>query len=201
MLIIGISGGSGSGKTSFITDIQKRFNENEITLLSQDDYYHPREDQVIDENGFRNFDLPTSIDLDAFVQDINRLKKGETVTRNEYTFNNSEKEAKQLIFEPNAILIVEGLFIFHHQAIKALLDISIMINASSALTVIRRIHRDRVERNYPLEDVLYRYENHVLPAYEQYIRPYTNKVDLVINNNNNYNKALDMMTAYLNAQF
>ncbi|MDF1696222.1 MAG: uridine kinase [Saprospiraceae bacterium] len=197
MLIIGISGGSGSGKTSFIRDIKSRFPNGEITLLSQDEYYHPREQQFIDHNGIKNFDLPTSIDLDAFVQDIQKLKSGEIVKRKEYTFNNEKVEAKLLQFNPAKILIVEGLFIFHHEAIRALLDFKIMIYASSAITVIRRIQRDRIERNYPLEDVLYRYEHHVLPAYEQYIEPYIDDVDIVINNNKNYNKALDMFVTYL----
>ena len=197
MLIIGISGGSGSGKTSFIRDIKKQFVGSEITLLSQDEYYRPRDEQVTDDKGFKNFDLPTSIDLEGFVNDIKKLKNGETVTRKEYTFNNDMKEAKMLRFEPTKILIVEGLFIFHHDEIRNLLDFTIMIYASSALTVIRRIHRDRIERNYPLEDVLYRYEHHVLPAFEKYIEPYVDQVDIVINNNKNYTKALNMFTTYL----
>jgi uridine kinase len=197
MLIIGISGGSGSGKTSFIRDIKSQFPNKEITLLSQDEYYHPREQQFIDKNGIKNFDLPTSIDLDAFVGDIKKLKAGEVVNRMEYTFNNEKVEPKMLHFEPADILIVEGLFIFHHEPIRSLLNLSIMIYASSAITVIRRIHRDRIQRNYPLEDVLYRYEHHVLPAYEKFIEPYINDVDIVINNNKNYKVSLDMFVSYL----
>ena len=197
MLIIGISGGSGSGKTSFIRDIKKQFAESEITLLSQDEYYRPREEQVTDNKGFKNFDLPTSIDLDGFVNDIKKLKAGHVVRRKEYTFNNANKEAKMLEFKPTNILIVEGLFIFHHEAIRDLLDFKIMIYASSALTVIRRIHRDRIERNYPLEDVLYRYEHHVLPSFEKYIEPYVDQVDMVVNNNKDYHKALNMFASYL----
>ena len=200
MLIIGISGGSGSGKTSFIRDIKNHFPNGDVTLLSQDEYYHPRDQQCIDPNGIKNFDLPSSIDLEAFVNDIKKLKRGEVVERQEYTFNNAEAEPKMLRFHPSKILIVEGLFIFHHDAIRKLLDFKIMIYASSAITVIRRIHRDRIERNYPLEDVLYRYEHHVLPAYEKYIEPYIDEVDIVINNNKNYNKALQMFVHYLNSE-
>ncbi|MGK0316378.1 MAG: uridine kinase, partial [Saprospiraceae bacterium] len=197
MLVIGISGGSGSGKTSFIRDIKKQFADSEITLLSQDEYYKPREEQVTDSKGFKNFDLPTSIDLDGFVSDIKKLKNRKTVTRKEYTFNNEKKDSKMLEFSPTNILIVEGLFIFHHEEIRSLLDFKIMIYASSALTVIRRIQRDRIERNYPLEDVLYRYEHHVLPAFEKFIEPYIDEVDMVVNNNKNYNKALNMFVNYL----
>lgn len=197
MIIIGISGASGSGKTTFIRDIQFHFQENEITLLSQDEYYHPREDQFTDDNGIKNFDLPTSINLQEFVADIEKLKNGETVIRKEYTFNNKEKEAKTLEFKPTSILIVEGLFIFHDPTIRSLIDLKIMIYASSAISVMRRIQRDRVERNYPLEDVLYRYEKHVLPSFKKYIEPYVDNVDVVINNNKNYDKALSMLVGYL----
>ena len=197
MVIIGISGASGSGKTSFIRDIKTHFNDGEITLLSQDEYYHPREKQFVDDNGIKNFDLPTSIDLDAFHSDIIKLKKGETVVRKEYTFNNELKEAKTLEIKPSPVLLVEGLFVFHEPKIKALIDLKIVIYASSAISVIRRIKRDRIERNYPLEDVLYRYENHVLPSFEKYIEPHIDNVDVVINNNQNYDMALSMLVGYL----
>ncbi|MEE9439766.1 MAG: uridine kinase [Saprospiraceae bacterium] len=200
MLIIGISGGSGSGKTSFIKDVQSKFAQEEITILSQDDYYFPKEKQLIDKNGVINFDLPTSIDLKSFSNDLQRLKAGKTVERTEYTFNNKTVKPKTLIFKPSKILIVEGLFVFHVPEMYKMLDLKIMIYASSALAVIRRIQRDKVERNYPLEDVLYRYEHHVLPAYLQYIEPYMDRVDIIINNNINYNKALDMMISYIKSQ-
>ena len=200
MVIIGVSGGSGSGKTSFIRDIRAKFNCDQVTLLSQDEYYNPKEDQLIDEQGVVNFDLPSSINLDEFVADIKALKRGEVVKRTEYTFNNKLKEPKELIYQPNKVLIVEGLFVFHDPRIRELLDLKVMIYASSALKVIRRIKRDRIERNYPLEDVLYRYEHHVLPAFKKYIEPYLDKVDIVVNNNQNYKQAICMFNAYIDSQ-
>lgn len=197
MLILGISGGSGSGKTTFLHDIKKHFSDDELTVLSQDNYYKPIEEQYIDANGIQNFDLPTSINIDAFVSDIKRLKMGEVVHRDEYTFNNRNQAANKLTFKPSPILVVEGIFIFHEPKIVDLIDLSVLIHASDVVKVIRRIKRDRVERNYPLEDVLYRYENHVLPSFDKYIKPYLDKVDIVINNNKNYTKALQMMVCYL----
>lgn len=200
MFIIGISGGSGSGKTSFIKDVKKHFDDDELTILSQDEYYNPRETQLVDNEGVRNFDLPTSIDLQAFIADIKKLKKGEVVTRKEYTFNNEKVKPKIITYRPNKILIVEGLFIFHEPKILELIDYSVLIHASDVVKVIRRIKRDRVERNYPLEDVLYRYEHHVMPSFERYIKPYLDKADIVINNNYNYKNALGMMVGYLRSK-
>lgn len=195
--IIGISGGSGSGKTSFIKDLKQNFTRNQICFLSQDDYYRPREQQKVDRNGIKNFDLPESIDLDEYYIDLVKLTNGLEVTRQEYTYNNSSKESKLLHFKPAPIIIVEGLFVFYLPKMYDMLDMKIIINATDTQKIIRRIKRDRVERNYPLEDVLYRYEHHVLPSYESYIAPFMNKVDLIINNNKSYSLGRDMLTAFL----
>jgi len=88
--IIGICGGSGSGKTSFIRDIRKNFPTSEVCIISQDDYYKPREEQKVDENGVKNFDLPESINMVEFASDLSKLSKGETIQRVEYTFNNEK---------------------------------------------------------------------------------------------------------------
>lgn len=197
IFIIGISGGSGSGKTSFIQDIKSHFTSEEICFLSQDDYYRPREEQKEDENGIKNFDLPESIDMDEYFVDLVKLTNGIAVERMEYTYNNNLKEPKVIQFKPAPIVIVEGLFVFNEPKLFDMMDLRVIIHATDTQKIIRRIKRDRVERNYPLEDVLYRYEHHVLPSFEAYIHPYLNKVDLIINNNKSYEKGRDMLIAYL----
>lgn len=195
--IVGVSGGSGSGKTSFIKDLKNAFDETQICFLSQDDYYKSREQQKADANGIKNFDLPESIEMDEFYFDLIKLTNGIEVERTEYTFNNDAAEPKQLRFKPAPIIIVEGLFVFADPKLFDVLDLKVLIHASDTQKIIRRIKRDRVERNYPLEDVLYRYEHHVLPAFESYIYPFFNKVDIIINNNNHYALGRDMVIAYL----
>jgi len=195
--IIGISGGSGSGKTSFIKDLKNKFTDKEVCFVSQDDYYKPREHQKEDDYGVKNFDLPESIELDEFYFDVVKLSNNMEVEREEYNFNNSEKEPKTLFFKPAPIIILEGLFVFHEPKLFDLMDLKILIHASDTQKIIRRIKRDRVERNYPLEDVLYRYEHHVLPSFEAYIAPFFNKVDIVINNNKSYEMGRDMVISYL----
>ena len=196
-LIIGVTGGSGSGKTTFIRHLRERFAEEDLCIISQDDYYRPREEQLIDLQGIRNFDLPDSIDKKAFANDISRLIGGETVLRQEYTFNNDAVKPRMLCFNPAPVVIVEGLFVFHFKKIRKLLDLKVFLHAKENLKVIRRIKRDQVERNYPLEDVLYRYEYHVLPTFEKYIKPYMDEADLVINNNEKFDWGLEVMTGYL----
>ncbi len=195
--IVGVCGGSGSGKTCFIMDLIKSFDDNQITIISQDDYYRPREEQKVDKMGIVNFDLPTSIDKVAFQKDIESLMAGEIVQRQEYTFNNSSKKTKMLTFHPNPIVVVEGLFIFHYKKIRKLLDLKVFLDAKENLKVVRRIKRDRIERNYPLDDVLYRYENHVLPSFEKYILPFKSKADIIVNNNKGYQNGLSVLSGFI----
>lgn len=196
-LLIGITGGSGSGKTSFIQELKKRYSKHEVCIISQDDYYLPREQQLTDPQGVANFDRPKSIEKKAFYQDIVKLMSGEPVQRREYTFNNNLQEARTLTFQPAPVIIVEGLFVLHFTKIRKLLDLSIFLHAKDNLKVIRRIRRDQVERNYPLDDVLYRYQHHVLPTFEKYIKPYIDDCDVIINNNRQFDVGLDVIRRYI----
>jgi uridine kinase len=198
--IIGISGGSGSGKTSFVRRLRAAFSEDELCILSQDDYYLPREQQHRDHNDELNFDLPKSFDKKRFRKDIERLISGETLTLKEYTFNNPNAEPKLLIFKPAPILVIEGLFVFHFKKIAPLLDLKVFINAKENLKIIRRIMRDQVERGYPLDDVLYKYQHHVLPSFERFIQPYKEEADIVVNNNHDFERGLEVLTGFLKSR-
>ncbi len=195
--LIGITGGSGSGKTSFINKIRAEFPNDKVCIISQDDYYRPRKEQSKDSEGIENFDIPKSINKKEFLNDIQSLVDGETVTREEYTFNNKEAESKMLTFHSAPIIIVEGIFVFHFKKIRKILDLKVFLHAKENLKVIRRIKRDQIERNYPIDDVLYRYEHHVLPTFEKYIKPYQDDADLVINNNNNFETGLEVFIGFL----
>lgn len=195
--IIGITGGSGSGKTSFIKELRQAFSEKELCIISQDDYYFPREQQEVDENGIQNFDLPSSIDKKNFLHDIEKLIAGETIEKLEYTFNNKEATPDVKYFRPAPIIIVEGLFVFHYKKIRKLLDLKVFFYAQENLKVIRRIKRDQVERGYAIEDVLYRYERHVMPSFKKYIEPYKEDADLIINNNAKFELGLEVITGFI----
>ena len=180
--------------------MRNAFSEKELCIISQDDYYRPLEEQKLDEEGVENFDRPRSIYKKEFTRDIKKLIAGEVVTRPEYTFNNQDTTPELLTFYPAPIIIVEGLFIFHYKKVYRLLDLKIFLHAKENLKVIRRIKRDKVERNYPLEDVLYRYERHVLPTFEKYIQPYMEEADLIINNNSNFYQGLEVIKGFLHQE-
>ncbi len=195
--IIGITGGSGSGKTSFIRALRNSFTPHELCIVSQDDYYKPREQQLTDSMGYKNFDLPTSIDEVSFVDDVTKLISGVQINRTEYTFNNEKANPQVITCYPAPVMVVEGIFVFHFKNIWNLLDLKVYLHAKENLKIIRRIRRDQVERNYPVEDVLYRYEHHVMPTYEHYILPYIENTDIIINNNKNFKAGLNLMESFI----
>jgi uridine kinase len=203
--IIGIAGGSGSGKTFFLNCFLHHFKNDEVTLVSQDDYYIPAGDMTQEENKLYNFDLPTTIDKEQFCADIKKLIKGEVVYKKEYNFNNPLAVVKILEINPAPIIIVEGLFILHFEEIFALLDHKIFIEAEEAVALERRVKRDGMERGYPEEDVLFKWHNHVVPSYNEYLLPYkTNCNQVVLNNNDTPDNIIaitEKIAADLKAQY
>ena len=196
--LIGITGGSGSGKTTFINKLKEGFGDNELCVISQDDYYRPRDEQLKDDNGVRNFDLPESIEFQQLAIDIKKLLNNQEIHREEYTFNNEFKEATLKTFKPAPIILIEGLFVFYFEKLlDKKFNLRVFINAMDNLRVIRRIKRDRIERNYPLEDVLYRYEHHVMPSYEKFIEPFIRRADIIVNNNQDFDIALEVFKGYV----
>lgn len=192
--VIGIAGSSGSGKTFFLKSFLHHFEESAVTLISQDDYYIPANTKTQEENRLYNFDLPTSINRESFYHDIKQLFDGHTIFKEEYTFNNPLLTPKTLEIKPAPILIVEGLFIFHYEEVNQLLDYKIFIDAEEKIALDRRLKRDLIERGYDHDDVMYKWINHVVPSYQEYLLPYKDQCDLVIINNNNDPKIIDHAT-------
>ena len=198
--IIGIAGGSGSGKTFFLNCFLHHFVQDEVTLVSQDDYYIPAGEMSQEENKMYNFDLPSTIDSQQFLKDIKQLVDGEAVYKKEYNFNNPLAVVKILEIKSAPIIIVEGLFILHFQEIASLLDHTIFVDAEDHVALDRRIKRDGLERGYPEEDVLYKWHNHVVPAYNEYLLPYKTDCNLVITNNSNDPEEIIGITEEISAE-
>jgi uridine kinase len=197
--IIGITGGSGSGKTLFINKIMENFSNEEVSFVSQDNYYNPRDKQPLDEMGEQNFDKPESIDIAQFTHDLIKLIHGEIIRIKEYTFNNPELDPKIIEFQPAPVIILEGIFIFYVEEISELIDLKIFIDAPEHIMLKRRIIRDQKERGYDLDDVLYRYEHHVMPAFNQYILPYKDFSDIIVNNHKNFDEGVRVIRSHISS--
>ena len=198
--IIGITGGSGSGKTSIIKLLRDKFSEAELCLISQDNYYLDRNQQLHDDNGVVNFDLPTCLNEKQFLQDIRTLIEGKSIEFTEYTFNNDLRESRVIKIDSAPIIVVEGLFVFYYEEMRKLMDLKVYVDASDIVKLKRRIQRDQVERNYPIDDVLYRYEYHVTPAYQNYILPFKRQADIIINNEYKFDNAVQMIEGFIRSK-
>lgn len=198
--IIGIAGGSGSGKTTFLNKLKSKIKDGNFCLISLDNYYRPKHEQPIDQNGIENYDTLESLNIEELIYDIQLLKKGETVRRKEYDFNNPHHKEKTLILEPAKIIIIEGLFVFAYPELNQLFDLKLFIETSEHLRITRRLERDLKERGYSVEETLYWMRNHVEPAYKKFVLPYKDHADLIIPNHHNFETAVSVLASFINSK-
>jgi uridine kinase len=197
--IIGICGGSASGKTFLLKQLMSQLPGDKVSLLSQDNYYKKLKDQVRDPEGLVNFDHPDSINLDQLFTDIQKLIHGESFELEEYTFNNPQKTPQIFHYSPTPILILEGLFIYHKPAMSQLIDLKLFVEADEHIKLSRRLKRDHRERGYSIESILRDYEKFVAPMYHQYVAPTRAKCDMIIPNNKHMYKAVQVIVNHLRA--
>lgn len=195
--IVGICGGSASGKTYLLHRLLHLLPSDEVCLVSQDNYYKKFEDQIKDEDGLVNFDHPDSIDLGTYARDVQRLLAGETITLPEYTFNNPEVQPRMLTFHPAPLIIVEGLFIYYHAELRCLIDLRIFVDADEHVRLTRRLRRDHSERGYSFDSILRDYSKFVAPMYEEYVAPMKKDCDIIIPNNRHMDNAIGVLATYL----
>ena len=200
-LIFGIVGCSGSGKSHIVNYVKNNFDLDVISILLQDNYYKRREDQKKDSDGNYNFDLPSSFLEDELFDDLKKIKNNSTVERLEYTFNNPKILPKKIIVNPRSIILVEGMFLFYYKNFQKLIDRKIFIDVDQNVGLKRRIKRDLDEGGYDKKNVLYKYNNHVIPSYNKYILPYKNDADLIVNNTKNDNEAAKLTLDYIRTEF
>ena len=191
--IIGISGGSGSGKTTFLSGLKERIPAEHLALVSQDNYYKPQIEQHRDENGWVNYDLPTGIERERLIHDMNQLLNGNAIEFLEYNFNNPAWEPQKMIIQPAPIVVMEGLFVFHYSEIFEILHHKIYLDAPVDLRLERRINRDLGQRGYPEHEVRYQWDNHVRPAELQFLEPYKQQCELVVLNDHSYETGLQVL--------
>lgn len=183
MLIIGITGGTGSGKTTVVKQILNEISENEISVISQDSYYKDTSELSFEERTKINFDHPQSIDFELLIEQLKELKKGNIIQQPVYSFVEHNRVNETIATSPKKVIIVEGILIFNNPSLRDLFDIKIYVHADSDERLIRRVKRDITERGRDLTEVLNRYQDTLKPMHQQFIESTKEYADIIIPNN------------------
>ncbi|MBE9489033.1 MAG: uridine kinase, partial [Bacteroidetes bacterium] len=183
MLIIGIAGGTGCGKTTVVNQILNELPEGEVGVISQDSYYTDTSHLNYEDRVKINFDHPRSIDFELLVKHLIKLKKKKPIHQPVYSFVKHNRTGDTIITHPRKVMIVEGILILTNPELRDLFDIKIFVHADSDERLIRRLKRDIAERGRDLDEVLSRYQNTLKPMHDQFIEPMKEFADIIIPNN------------------
>jgi|TARA_B110000914_G_scaffold214130_1_gene216689 uridine kinase len=198
MLVIGIAGGTGSGKTTVVNQIIQELPEGEVCVISQDSYYKDTCHLPFDERTKINFDHPKAIDFDLLVAHLKELKKGNAIEQPIYSFIEHNRTKETITMHPKKVIIVEGILILTHTDIRELFDIKLYVYADSDERLIRRLRRDMSERGRDLDEVINRYQNTLKPMHQQFIEPTKEFADIIIPNNRYNTVAVDLIRKIIN---
>ncbi len=198
MLIIGIAGGTGSGKTTVVHQIMNELPSTEVGIISQDSYYKETSNLSYEERTKINFDHPRAIDFELLVQHLKELKAENVIEQPVYSFVTHNRTDDSIITHPRKVMIVEGILIFTNPELRDLFDIKIFVHADSDERLIRRLKRDIAERGRDMEEVLNRYQSTLKPMHEQFIEPTKAFADIIIPNDKYNTVAIDVVRAVIN---
>ena len=198
MLIIGIAGGTGCGKTTVVNQILNELPEGEVGVISQDSYYKDTTHLSYDERIKINFDHPRSIDFDLLENHLRELKAGNTIEQPVYSFVKHNRTTDTIKTHPRKVMIVEGILILTHPELREMFDIKIFVHADSDERLIRRLKRDITERGRDIDEVLTRYQNTLKPMHQQFIEPMKEYADIIIPNNKYNTVAVDIVKTIIN---
>jgi uridine kinase len=200
MLIIGIGGGTGSGKTTVVNQILSEFSAGEVQVISQDSYYKDTSHLSFEDRCKINFDHPNSIDFELLETHLKNLQKGEVINQPVYSFKTHNRTNETTITKPKKVLIVEGILILSNTDLRSLFDIKIFVHADSDERLMRRLKRDIAERGRDLDEVLERYQTTLKPMHQQFIEPMKAFADIIIPNNHYNTVAVNVVKSIINEQ-
>ena len=193
MLIIGIAGGTGCGKTTVVNQIINELPSGEVGVISQDSYYNDLSDLSLEERRKTNFDHPKSIDFELLEQHLIQLRHGKSIEQPVYSFLECNRTDKTIPTHPSKVMIVEGILILTNATIRDMFDIKIFVHADSDERLIRRLKRDVNERGWNLNETLDKYLTNIKPMHEQFIEPSKEFADIIIPNNKYNTVAVDIV--------
>ncbi len=197
MLIIGIAGGTGSGKTTVVKKLQERLPQKEIVILPQDSYYCDSSDKPLAERLEINFDHPDSIEWDLLIQHIKELKAGNKIEQPIYSYLTCTRAEETITVDPCNVVIVEGILILTNPELRELFDLMVFVDADADDRLIRVINRDIIERGRSVDMVMERYEKTVKPMHLQFIEPTKRFADIIVPQGGNNLKAIDILTKFI----
>ena len=200
MLIIGIGGGTGSGKTTVVNQIISEFPKGEVQVISQDSYYKDTSHLTFEERCKINFDHPQSIDFELLELHLKQLREGKSIDQPVYSFKTHNRTGNTALTEPKKVIIVEGILILSNTQLRSIFDIKIFVHADSDERLMRRLKRDIAERGRNLDEVLERYQTTLKPMHEQFIEPMKAFADIIIPNNHFNSVAVNVVKSIINEQ-
>jgi len=198
MFIIGIAGGTGSGKTTVVNKIISELGTDDIGVIYQDSYYVDLSHLSMEERKLFNFDHPRAIDFDLLYQHLKDLKEGKSVRQPVYSFIRYNRTKDTVTVHPKKVMIVEGILIFADPRLRDMFDLKIFVHADPDERLIRRIRRDITERGRTVEEVLTRYQTTLKPMHEQFIEPTKVYADIIIPNDRRNETAIEVIKSVIN---
>ena len=192
ILMIGIAGGTGSGKSTLTERIKNYFGEN-VTVITHDNYYKAHNDMTYEERTHLNYDHPNALDTGLMITHLKDLRSGKDIICPVYDFSAHNRSKETITIRPNKVMIVEGILIFENKELTDLLDIKIYVDTDADVRILRRIQRDVEERGRSLDSVITQYLNTVKPMHEQFVEPSKKYADIIVPEGGKNQVALDMI--------
>lgn len=198
IFVIGIAGGTGSGKTTVVNQIINELPADEVCVISQDSYYKQTDNLTYEERTKINFDHPRAIDFDLMVDHLSELKNGCIIKQPVYSFVAHNRTKDTIKTHPRKVIIIEGILIFNSKELRNLCDIKVFVHADADERLIRRVRRDIKERGRDVDEVLNRYQSTLKPMHQQFIEPTKNYADIIIPNDRYNTVAIDIVRTVIN---
>lgn len=197
MTIIGVAGGTASGKTTLVNEVVSGLNMQQVGLIAQDSYYRDNSHLSFEKRCLLNYDHPDALDFDLMISQIIALKNGTTIKQPIYDYSNHNRTQMTRRMGPKSVLIIEGILVFHNAALRALMDVKVFVDAPAELRLDRRMQRDTVERGRSHQEVIERYQNTLKPMHDEFIEPTKEHADIIVQTHKENSKAVSLLNGYI----
>lgn len=197
MLIIGIAGGTGSGKTTVVRKIVEALPESSVAVIPQDSYYNDQSHLPLDVRKLTNFDHPNAFEWTLLAKHIEELRAGHAVEQPTYSYITCTRLQETIHVEPKDVILIEGIMALYDRQLRDLMDLKIFVDTLPDERLLRVIERDTAERGHPLEMLITKYRNVLKPMHDEFVEPTKQYADIIIPNGGDNSTAVEMMRAYI----